>query len=119
MQYYRHIFRASCVTNCLHMLQIKSFAFNKKYNNYSFFIVYDLLIIHDTYTWWAKKVTPQTHDHNSVKLNHFKKFTGRFLGNFAVKCLLKIPPRLPYVATLLCETLTSAKQAINLQLFTR
>jgi len=69
-----------------------------------------------------KKWGPQTHDHNSVKLNRFKKkFTGRFLGKFAVKCLLKIPLRLHYVATLLCETLTSAKQAINdkLQLFTR
>jgi len=61
-----------------------------------------------------KKVGPQTHDHNYVKHNRFKKkFTGRFLGKFAVKCLLKIPPRLPNVATLLCETLTSAKQAIN------
>ena len=56
-----------------------------------------------------------------LNLTDLKKFTGRFLGKFAVKCLLKIPPRLPYVATLLCETLTSAKQAINdkLQLFTR
>ena len=56
-----------------------------------------------------------------LNLTDLKKFTGRFLGKFEVKCLLKIPPRLPYVATLLCETLTSAKQAINdkLQLFTR
>ena len=77
---------ASRVTNCLHMLPIKSFAFNKKYNNYSFFIVNGSLIIHVTCTWWAKKVGPQTHDHNSVKLNRFKKFTGRFLGKFAVKC---------------------------------
>jgi len=40
-------------------------------------------------------------------------FTGKFLGKFAVKCILKIPPHLAYVATLPCETLMSAKQAIN------
>ena len=40
-------------------------------------------------------------------------FTGRFLGKFAVKCILKIPPDLTYVATLPCETLMSAKQAVN------
>ena len=40
-------------------------------------------------------------------------FTGRFLGKFAVKCILKIPPDLTYVATLPCETLMLAKQAIN------
>jgi len=42
-----------------------------------------------------------------------KKFTGIFLSKFPVKWLLKIPPHLAYVATLLCETLMSAKQAIN------
>jgi len=42
--------------------------------------------------------------------------TGKFLGKFAVKCLLKIPPHLAYVATLPCETLMSAKQAINYKL---
>ena len=47
-------------------------------------------------------------------LNRFKKkFTERFLGNFAVKWILKIPPNLAYVATLPCETLMAAKQAIN------
>jgi len=47
-------------------------------------------------------------------LNRVKKqFTGRFLGKFAVKYILKIPPNLAYVATLPCETLMSAKQAIN------
>ena len=35
------------------------------------------------------------------------------LGTFAVKCVLKIPLYLAYVATLPCETLMSAKQAIN------
>jgi len=38
---------------------------------------------------------------------------GRFLGKFAAKWILKIPPHLVYVATLPCETFTSAKQAIN------
>ena len=45
-------------------------------------------------------------------LNRFKKiFTGRSLGKFAVKRILKIPAHLAYVATLPCETLMSAKQA--------
>jgi len=59
------------------------------------------------------KSGPQTHGHNSVKSERLKKFTGRFLGKFVVKWILKIPPRLAYVATLPCETLMSAKQAIN------
>ena len=46
-------------------------------------------------------------------LNRIKKFTGRFLVKFAVKWILKIPPHLAYVATLLCETFMSAKQAIS------
>jgi len=46
-------------------------------------------------------------------LNRFKKITGRFLGKFAVKWTSKIPPHLTYVATLPCEALMSAKQAIN------
>jgi len=40
-------------------------------------------------------------------------FTGRFLGKFVVKWTLKIPPHLAYVATLFCEALLPAKQAIN------
>jgi len=47
------------------------------------------------------------------KLNRLKKSTERFRGKFAVKCVLKIPPRLAYVATLLCETLISGKQALS------
>jgi len=44
-------------------------------------------------------------------LDRFKNFfTERFLGKFAVKWVLKIPPHLAYVATLPCETLMSAKQ---------
>jgi len=46
-------------------------------------------------------------------LNREKIVTGRFLGKFAVKRTLKIPPHLAYVATLPCETLNSPKQAIN------
>ena len=42
-----------------------------------------------------------------------KNFTERFLGNFVVKWILKMPPHLAYVATLPYETLMSAKQAIN------
>jgi len=46
--------------------------------------------------------------------NRFRNvFTGRFLGKLAVKWMSKIPPHLAYVATLPCETLMSAKQAIN------
>ena len=38
---------------------------------------------------------------------------GRFPGKFVVKWILKIPPHIAYVATLPCETLMSAKQAID------
>jgi len=46
-------------------------------------------------------------------LNRFKKITGRLLGKVVVKWILNIPLHLAYVATLPCETLMSAKQAIN------
>jgi len=46
-------------------------------------------------------------------LTDIKKFTERFLGKFAVKWILKIQPHLACVATLPCEILTLAKQAIN------
>jgi len=46
-------------------------------------------------------------------LNKFNFFTGRFLGKFVVKWVLKITPNLAYVAILPCEILMSAKQAIN------
>ena len=36
-----------------------------------------------------------------------------FFGKFAVEWILKIPQHLACVATLPCETLMSAKQAIN------
>ena len=59
-----------------------------------------------------KKVGPQTHNlkQNSVKYEPIKQF---FLGKFVVKWILKLPSHLAYVATLPCETLMSAKQAIN------
>jgi len=47
-------------------------------------------------------------------LNRFKKkFTGRSLDKFVVKWIFTIPPHLACVVTLPCETLKSAKQAIN------
>jgi len=45
-----------------------------------------------------------------------KIITGRCLGKFAVKRVLKIPPHLAHVAALPCETVMSAKQAINEQI---
>jgi len=60
-------------------------------------------------------VEPQTHGPNSVKVltDLKKKFTRRFVEKFVVKRILKIPSHLEYVATLPCETLMSAKQAID------
>jgi len=49
-------------------------------------------------------------------LNRLKIYTRRLLGKFAVGWILKIPPHLAYVATLLRETLLSTKQAINYKL---
>ena len=46
-------------------------------------------------------------------LNRLNFFIGKFVGEFLVKWVLKIPPHLAYVATLPCETLMSAKQAVN------
>jgi len=43
--------------------------------------------------------------------------TGRFLGKFAVKSLLKILPHLAYAATLPCETLMSDNYYIRLTAF--
>ena len=67
-----------------------------------------------SYTGWAKNAGPRTHGHNFVKPNRLlKSIAGRFLGQFAVKWILKVSPHLAYVATLPCETFMSAKQAIN------
>jgi len=63
----------------------------------------------------GQKTGPQTHGHkkNCQILTDLHFFTGRFLSNLAVKWTLKIQPHLAYVATLPCETITSAIQAIN------
>jgi len=50
-----------------------------------------------TFDQRAKKAEPQTHDH----------YSGKFAVNYIFK---KIPPHL---ATLTCETLMPAKQALN------
>jgi len=42
---------------------------------------------------------------------HF--FIERFLGKFAVNCLLEIPPLLAYLTTLPSEIIIVRKQAIN------
>jgi len=47
-------------------------------------------------------------------VNRFKIFfTGRFPRKFVVKWISKFLPHLAFVAILPCETLMSAKQAIN------
>jgi len=40
-------------------------------------------------------------------------FTGIFPSKFAVKWILKIPPPLAYVATLLCETLSKQNKPLT------
>ena len=66
---------------------------------------------HNT-TGWAKKRGHRLVAIIRSNLNRLKKFTGRFLSKFAVKRVLQIPPHLACVATVPCETLMSAKQAI-------
>jgi len=47
-------------------------------------------------------------------LNGLKNFTGRFFSKFDLQLnVYEIPPHQACVATLPCETLMSAKQAIN------
>jgi len=63
-----------------------------------------------------QKTGPQTYDRILSKLiltdlQFF--FTGRFIGKFVVKWILKIPPHLAYVTTLPYKTLISAKQKIK------
>ena len=56
------------------------------------------------------------HDHNiycQILTDLKKEFTGRFLGKYAVKWILKVLPHLACVATLPCETLLPAKHALN------
>jgi len=66
------------------------------------------------YTGWDKKRGHRLMTIIRSHLNRFTNFfTGTFLSKFAVKWILNIPPHLAHVATLPCETLMSAKQAIN------
>ena len=79
-------------------------------------ISFPISVLHAAYTYTrCAKTGPQTHDSRLLSnVNRFSIFlSGRFLGKFAVKCILTNPPHLAYVATLPCETLMSAKQAIN------
>ena len=65
-------------------------------------------------TAWAKIVGHRVVTIILPNLNRVKIFFAeRFIGKFVVKRYKKIQPHLAYVATLPCETLTSAKQAIN------
>ena len=62
-------------------------------------------------TGWAKK---RGHRLMTIILSNLNRFfTSIFPGKFAVKWISKIPTHLAFVATLPCETLMSAKQAIN------
>ena len=61
----------------------------------------------------AKKVGQRLMTIILSNLNRLTFFTERFLGKFVVKWIFKIQAHLAYVATLPCETLMSAKQAIN------
>ena len=54
---------------------------------------------------------------NLNRFSKFSNFTGRFVGKFAVKYLLKIPPPLAYVATLPCETIMSEKKQLTINTF--
>ena len=71
------------------------------------------------FTGWNVHGGPKKPGHRLMTriLSNVNRFTifllWRFRGKFAVKCILKIPSHLAYVATPLCETCMSAKQAIN------
>jgi len=72
-------------------------------------------------TFYTYRMGPKKAGHKLMtilsNLNRFKKIiTGRCLGKFAVKRVLKIPSHLAHVAALPCETVMSAKQAINEQI---
>ena len=62
------------------------------------------------YTGWARKVRPQTLDHNSVRSGPFF-VTGKFLRKFVVKLIVKLPSHLAYIRPR--ETLVSAKQTVT------
>jgi len=66
----------------------------------------------------GQKVRPQTvlMAITLSNLNRFykKNFSGRFLGEFAVKWLLKVAPHLAYFATLLCEILNAENKRLTI-----
>ena len=62
---------------------------------------------------WPKKRSHRLMTIFLSYLNRSKKNNGKFLGKFAVKWIITIPPHLACVATLPCETLMSAKEALN------
>jgi len=64
-------------------------------------------VVNHNYTGWAKK---RGHRLMTVVLSNLNRFTTFFTGRFLSK---NIPSHLAYVATLPCETLMSAKQAVN------
>ena len=65
-------------------------------------------------TRWAKKAGPQTQIcHCQILIDFRSVYTGWFLSTLVVKLILKIPTHLAHVVALPCETLVSAKQAIN------
>ena len=75
-------------------------------------------VYHAYFVFRCLQGAPKKWDHRLVTIimwsfNWFLKKCTRFLGEFVVKRILKIPSHLACVATLLCETLMSAKQAIN------
>jgi len=49
----------------------------------------------------------------AIFLSDLNQFLKVSVGKFAVRWILEIPPHLVYVATLPCEKLISAKQAVN------
>ena len=63
---------------------------------------------------WASKTRTQTHGHNSVKPSLvFKKNSVEDFSK-VVYWLLKITPRLAYVATLPCETLLVGNKRLTI-----
>jgi len=61
----------------------------------------------------GQKTGPQTHDHNSVKSLPIYSFFSLEDSWVNLQLNGNLPPHLACVATLPCETLMSAKQAIN------
>jgi len=60
-------------------------------------------------------ITIKNENNDTRQMNYRvgQKGGHKLMNKFAVKWILKIAPHLAYVATLPCETLMSAKRAIN------